>query len=367
MQIKCNREKFSQLFALAASAIDDHNPRIVLQNIKMVATENKLILMATDGELAVRFEYTDEDLVVEEPGEALLPKRLLLKALTLAHESCFELRQADDKTYIRLGGTNHSLQTQRLSDFPDITPFDHASYYKIPGKVLCNMIKHTLFAADNENSRYALGGVFLEFVDDKVSAVATDGRRLALQEGSVEVVGSNFTQNTAVCPKKILTMLQKSISDDVEVQTAITENKIFFQVGDLFFQSQLVGGHFPRWRSIIPSIEDKKRVDLIAGTFYTAVQQASLTTLLKEPGVVFMFSSGKLELIGVGQEVGESHVKLPISYDYDPVDIKLDPKFVAEFLNVLNPDETVAFFFAKNAPVLFQSADSYNYVIMPLT
>ncbi|MDO5581213.1 MAG: DNA polymerase III subunit beta [Planctomycetia bacterium] len=367
MQIKCSREKFSQLFALAASAIDDHNPRIVLQNIKMVAAENRLILMATDGELAVRFEYTGEDLSVEEPGEALLPKRLLLKALLLSQEKSFVLKQSDDKTSVHLGGTKHSFQTQQLSDFPDILPFDQGSYYKISGKILSNMIKHTLFAADNENSRYALGGVFFEFSEDHVSAVATDGRRLALQEGTAEPVGTNFVQNTAVCPKKILSLLAKSLADDAEVQIAITENKIYFQIGDLFFQSQLVGGHFPRWRSIIPTTEDKKHVDIIAGALNTAVQQAGLTTLLKEPGVVFMFSSGQLELLGVGQEVGESHVKLPISYDYDPVEIKLDPKFVAEFLNVLSAEETVAFYFAKNAPVLFQSADSYKYVIMPLT
>ena len=40
-----------------------------------------------------------------------------------------------------------------------------------------------MFATDNESSRYALGGVLLELTADKITAVGTDGRRLAMMEG----------------------------------------------------------------------------------------------------------------------------------------------------------------------------------------
>ena len=44
------------------------------------------------------------------------------------------------------------------------------------------MIRRTIFATDNESSRYALGGVLLEMAADKIIAVGTDGRRLAKME-----------------------------------------------------------------------------------------------------------------------------------------------------------------------------------------
>ena len=45
-------------------------------------------------------------------------------------------------------------------------------------------------------------------------------------------------------------------------------------------------------------------------------------------------------LAGHGAEMGESHVELPIAYDGPEIPVKLDPRFVGDFLKVLDPEQT---------------------------
>ncbi len=48
------------------------------------------------------------------------------------------------------------------------------------------MLKRTAYAISTDESRYVLNGVLLSFKENKLSLVATDGRRLALVEQDLE-------------------------------------------------------------------------------------------------------------------------------------------------------------------------------------
>ena len=61
----------------------------------------------------------------------------------------------------------------------------------MPARFFREVVRRTVFATDNESSRYALGGVLLELTADEITAVATDGRRLARQEGPAKSVGGH--------------------------------------------------------------------------------------------------------------------------------------------------------------------------------
>ena len=62
-----------------------------------------------------------------------------------------------------------------------------------------------MFATDNESSRYALGGVLLEMTADQITAVGTDGRRLARMEAPAKSVGGHETgDNTTIVPTRAM-------------------------------------------------------------------------------------------------------------------------------------------------------------------
>ena len=66
--------------------------------------------------------------------------------------------------------------------------------------------------------------------------------------------------------------------------------------------------------------------------------------------------------------MGESHVELPVAYDGPEVHVKLDPRFMADFLKVLDLEQTFTLQLRDSeSAVVCHTDDGYSYVIMPLS
>ena len=81
---------------------------------------------------------------------------------------------------------NGSFHYKCPDNMPDVEEFTAKSYHKIPKEELQRMIRHTIFAVDENNARFTLAGVCFEYQmakdspnEDVITAVATDGRRLS--------------------------------------------------------------------------------------------------------------------------------------------------------------------------------------------
>jgi DNA polymerase-3 subunit beta len=58
---------------------------------------------------------------------------------------------------------------------------------------------------------------------------------------------------------------------------------------------------------------------------------------------------------------------MPIDYDGEPIRLKLDYRFISDFLKVLEPDEKFKLNIATSkSPALLTTEDGYAYVIMPM-
>ena len=138
------------------------------------------------------------------------------------------------------------------------------------------------------------------------------------------------------------------------------------KTGGTTISARLVEGRFPRWRDVFPERPDAIRVQMVAGSLLAAVRQAAIVTSEQSKGVDFSFEPGQLVLTGRSAESGESRVELPLDHGGGTVKIKLDPRFMADFLRVLDPGAavTVELTDAQSACVC-STEDGYGYVIMP--
>ena len=109
------------------------------------------------------------------------------------------------------------------------------------------------------------------------------------------------------------------------------------------------------------------RSNFTVGPLHSAVRQAAIVTSEETRGVDFTFDAGSLVLSGRAAEVGQSRIELPIGYDGPAISITLDPRYVNDFLKVLDPEKTFTFELkdAESAAVC-TTDDGYGYVIMPL-
>ena len=84
-------------------------------------------------------------------------------------------------------------------------------------------------------------------------------------------------------------------------------------------------------------------------------------------GIDFTFGEGSLVLAGQTAEVGQSRIELPIAYDGPSISITLDPRFVIDFLKVLDAEKTFSLEVKDgDSAATCSTDDGYGYVIMPL-
>ena len=168
-------------------------------------------------------------------------------------------------------------------------------------------------------------------------------------------------------PAKALNLIEKSITDsDQDVYLAVYPNSVLVKCGSSTIYSRLVEGRFPRYGDVIPT-SSKVQMDLVVGPFLSAVRQAQIVTSEESRGVDFNFQGGTLVLSGRAAEAGQSRVELPISYDGPELSITLDPRYISDFLKVLDPEKVITMELkdAESAAVCVTD-DGYGYVIMPL-
>ena len=172
------------------------------------------------------------------------------------------------------------MPSENPDEFPVVTAFEEEKYHEMPARFFRETIRRTVFATDNESSRYALGGVLIELTGDQITAVATDGRRLARQEGPAKAVGSHQSgDRTTIIPTRAMQLLERALADnDENIQLAARDNDVLVKSGRATIYSRLVEGRFPKWRDVFPRRENNLRVELTAGPFYAAVRQAAIVT-----------------------------------------------------------------------------------------
>lgn len=367
MRIICNREKLLHAFQTVAAVAPSRSPKPILQNVKLEVAGDAGVLMATDLEVGMRYQVAGIE--VEAPGAALLPVGRFGMILRESVDETFRLETDGNHTVVRGERSQFNLSAENPQEFPPVASFDERNYYETSARLFRELIRRTIYATDNESSRYALGGIKLEWQDGVLTAAATDGRRLAKMQGPVQAVGepAPFGEATIV-PAKSMKLVERAVSDDDgEVQIALRQNEFLVKSPRAVIYSRLLEGRFPRWRDVFPERRDSTKIEMTVGPFHAAVRQAGIFTSDESRGVDFTFGGGTLVLAGQAAEVGQSRVELPIAYDGSPIGITLDPRFLGDFLNTLDTERTFTLdLIDGDAAAVCTTDDGYGYVIMPL-
>lgn len=368
MKIKVHREKFLAAFQIASSLAPSRSPKDVLLNVKIEADDNRVVLMATDLEAGVRLEA--EDLEVHAPGKALLSVQRVGNILRESSSEYMTIETTPNSLDILGQHSEFHLPLSNADEFPSVAKFTEESYFELPSRLFRELVRRTVFATDTESTRYQLGGVLFEIEGDTITAVATDGRRLACMKGQGTSV-NNYQPSSAstIVPTKTLQIIERSITDrDETVQIAARSNDILIRTSRCTIFSRLVEGRYPNWRMVVPSSQGRTRIEGKVGDFFSAIRQASIVADPESRGVEFTFANGTLVASAKTADVGQSRVEIPISYNSDPIHITMDARFVSDFFKVLEPEKNFFLDVSNNSePALFVTEDKYSYVVMPMS
>lgn len=369
MKIYCDRAKLAAAFGTASLFAPSRSPKPILQNIRLDVKKPLATLTATDMEVGVCVNL--EGIEVEKEGSAILPVVNFGAILRESSDEKLVIETSGKGTVVKGARSEFKLPAEDPEEFPAVVSFDEKKYHILPASLFRQIIQRTEFATDMESSRYALGGVLMELDGERLTAVGTDGRRLAKVEAPAQAIGGHKSGDSAtiIRTQSLRAVGRALLDNDGELFLACRANDVLLKTERATYYSRLVEGRFPRWRDVFPTRPDAAKIDVPVGPFHSCLRQAAVVCTLDSRGIDFTFGDGTLTLLASTADQGQSHVEMPIGYTGPSISVTLDHRFVSDFLKVLAPEATVTVEIenAEAAAVFFADDRKYAYVVMPLS
>jgi DNA polymerase-3 subunit beta len=342
--------------AAVAPAVPARSPRPVLQNVLLSGA----VLSGSDGDIRI-------DAAIAYDGPALLLPKDRLQAI-VANATGDEITLVPNGTscIVRAGHGEWTLPTEDPAEYPAWTPTNAKSVTRLPADQFVRAVRGTVFATDNESSRYALGAVLVEVRGDTVTLVATDGRRLSSFACEHDLA---VDDSQTLVPARAMGIISRIAGNagDAAVQLEGTPSEIVATIGGTVVTARLVDGRFPDWRKVIPE-RDAKATTVDRAALMAATRAAAIVTSENSKGVDYTFGNTGIWLHGQSAECGESSVTCDVVEAGDSCSVKLDPTFVLEWLNGISGDaepEVEVEAVDEQSAVVLRCGD-HTGVIMPL-
>ena len=120
----------------------------------------------------------------------------------------------------------------------------------------------------------------MEVEGDQLTAIGTDGRRLAKMTGPVGTNGKAIdSAQTTIIPTRAMQLIERAVAptDDV-VQVAVAGNEFLVHTPLATISARMLEGRFPEWKKVFPEPGGGVKLDLAVGATLTAVRQAQIAT-----------------------------------------------------------------------------------------
>jgi len=361
MKFSATKEKLLEGLQQVQNVVSTRTTLPILSNVLLQAKEGAVHLTTTDLDVGVRGSFEAN---VDKVGATTLPARRLFTIIRELPSSEIAI-EVDGKNAasIRSGQSFFKILGLPEEEFPPLPKFENAKVVTMRQKDLYDGLRKTAYAISTDETRYVLNGVLFSFKENKLTLVATDGRRLAMLDIELEFPRSH--EGEIIVPTKAVTELQRLLKDDGEVKISVGSGQIAFDLNNTLLVSKLIEGNYPNYKQVIPS-EAKERVTLERETFLNSLRRVSLLASDKSNSIKLNFSKNNIEITANTPEVGEARESLPVAYKGRDFSIAFNPEFLMAPLRNLTEDEVFFDLIDEMSPGVLKIHTPFLYVLMPM-
>ena len=189
---------------------------------------------------------------IEKEGSIVLSSKLFGEIIRKLPNALVEIEILENLTaIIRCEKSEFTLIGQEADEFPNIPEVNEENCYKLDHDLLKDMIRQTIFAISQDETRPILTGSLVEIENGHLTIVSIDGYRLAIRKSLIK----SDKNNRAVVPGKTLNETLKILSgleNNNEVKICFTNKHILFSIDHVKVVSRLLEGEFINYSQIEP-------------------------------------------------------------------------------------------------------------------
>ena len=314
-------------------------------------------MTASDGEMRITTPIEG----ATGPAMLIPHDRLMRIVSAVAPDAEVVITSSGTQCEILCGHGRWLLPTSDPKEYPQHKPEEFKPIAHLPGDQFVRLMRSVKCATDTDSSRYALGGVLLEFRGGILSMVSTDGRRMHASEAEIDQA---VDDSTTIVPRRVIDVILSIVGNGMgSLQLECNKTEVMAEIGGTILTARLLEGRFPKWREIVPAEQPATTVGV--GQLLEAVRQGSICRSETTKGSQFVITDSCLAVSSESSEYGSSRASCEV-IGTGKAALKLDASYVIEFLSTLDSADNVTIEAAGNdAATVFRCGETFA-VIMPM-
>jgi len=359
------QKNFSKALNSVGRIVGTRTTLPVLANVLISAEKGKLLLAATDLEVAVTTDVVGK---IESDGKITVPARVLTDFVVNNSDENIEI-ELKDKLTLHLRSEHYEANIKGIDaeEFPTIPKLDKGEVCKIKADEYGEALQRVVMASANDDTRPVLAGVYMNFDGKNLTMAATDSYRLAETKTSLP---EKVESRELIVPSRTMNEVSRLIGSTegaTDIVIKADENQICFILGKVEIISRLIEGSFPNYSQIIPT---DSKIEVVANhsDLTSAIKMSALFAKDIANNIKIKVSKSGVVIKSASEQTGDTTSKLSANISGGEIEIAFNARYMLDVLAVLPEGEIRLLFNDESSPGVIQSdkAKDYIYLVMPL-
>lgn len=344
MKLTINKKTFLQSWNLAERSTSGSSSISILSSVLVKASFEEVLLQATDIRTSIICKSSG--ITVVEPGEAVLPIKMVGDLFKKAPGEEFTLEINESRAVLKAGRSRYSFSTYPVREFPILpSSKDGRKYCKVKLNSLAQVIEEgTLAASSGDEFPLYLSSANFLITDGILRVVSTDTKRLALA-GVYILEGSD--SEGYLLPMKGIKEVQRilgSMPPETDIEILFDDSQFYFNIGPVEFTVRRVESRFPPFEKILPK-EHSTTIHADRAALISALERVDVIVRDYNRMVVMDIEPGdSFTMRGRAPDFGLAREELSADVSGEKLSIAVNSKFFMDALKVLRePDVKLSF------------------------
>jgi DNA polymerase III subunit beta len=370
MKIISSIRQLQDAVSKVAQAIPSKSIDQRFENVHLTLETGGMTVFATDGELSITARI---DVETTDNGNIGIKARTLQDFLRSMYDTSvtfmIERQEISDQGTVQIttdkGRYKMPCQFESKQEKQDKV-YDIS--LELATEELLDIIQKTIFACSVDGMRPAMMGVLFELEGNLITAVSTDGHRLARcrKDSSLDI----RDKQKIVVPARVLSILQK-LAQNESVTMSIDADRRFvrFISGNIILDAALIVEPYPNYEAVIP-VEHDKHLTIDRSLIYDSVRRVARFSSIGD--VKIEIEGELLKITAENTNEGESaHEELSCVYKGDPITIGFNSRFIEAALAHIDENEIRMELKSPTTAVIFkpeseEKPDRLIILVMPV-
>ncbi len=367
MKLSCLQENLARGLSLVGRAVPTRAAMPIWGTVLLATDHGQLKLAATNLELSITHWVGAR---VETEGAVAIPARNFIDLMnSLAPDQVhLELDPSTLTLTVQSGGVKAQFRGLSPEDFPTIPELEELDGVSVSAQELRRGLNRVIFAAATDETHPVLMGVLAEFEGERLTLVAGDGFRLAIER--VPLLAPITHPFNVIIPARALAELMRILGgaeEPVTIGLSHRHNQVIFRLSSTVLNAQLIDGSFPDYRRIIPTTQTT-RVVVGREEWLQACKRAAIFARDAANMVRLTIAPGEMVVTSSATESGEGLTRLEAVLEGAPIEITFNVKYLTDVLSALDEPQVMLDLTSVKAPGVIKPLGNtgYLYVVMPM-